>query len=246
MVISVIHMIVVISSALAGDAPLQDDLATLVTPYRADFVEETIDLPVATTLKNLANQRDKQLAAAEKMTTQLFSLLHRAEQATAAAERSRVERGLRKLAGELPKQRKLLERAIELEISRLEALRAVLEADGSNSSAIDQQQLRTLHTEMRSDLPRDVMNRRTNGYEALAVGAADFLAGRFAPALEHFRRASKALPEIVMAHAFHGSLAYVAGAYEEAQLAWRRALQLEPDNDRLIAALDEVKIRLAP
>ena len=69
-----------------------------------------------------------------------------------------------------------------------------------------------------------------------SISATDFLIGirEYADGLELYRAAARRFPEVAVMHQGRGCCAGHMGEREEAVSASRRALELEPDNQRFV------------
>lgn len=81
------------------------------------------------------------------------------------------------------------------------------------------------------------MRRRVNAYRSLAVGLLAYLDGDTFAALKNVREAAEALPDMAVVHSLLGSLYALYGQTDAAVVAWKKALELDPNNKAVREAI---------
>ncbi len=74
------------------------------------------------------------------------------------------------------------------------------------------------------------MVKRVAAYKSLGTGLLSYLDGDTFTALKHVREAADGLPELPVVHALLGSLYALYGQTDAAVVAWKRSLELDPNN----------------
>lgn len=79
--------------------------------------------------------------------------------------------------------------------------------------------------------------RRVGGYKFLASGLLSYLDGDTFTALKNVKEAAEALPDLAVVHALLGSMYALYGQTDAAVTAWKRSLELDPNNKAVREAI---------
>ena len=188
-------------------------------------------------------RRNEQLAVGDMMARSLMEAVRTFYDTDGGLDPETMKAKLKKLVGApMDEARTAYLDAITWEDRRLFFIeRAIVQADAASSPipGIEPGLVKRRATLIRSGAVKKALSAQVDGYRDLALGLVAYLDGDNFGALERVRNSAQALPDFAVAHAFLGSMYFLFDQKEPAVAAWRRALQLDPENKAVAEALKE-------
>jgi len=188
------------------------------------------------------DKRQELVLSAAAAVDRLMALVQRFYD-SGGTEPSNARARLKELSGApLDEARAALLQALKLEERRLFFIQKALDAAAEAGEALPGAKLEVV--EKRAAALRDgklaaAVDRRIGAYRALAAGLVHFIDNDRFAALENMKVAGEGLPDVAVAQVYLGSLYYLFQEITPAVAAWKRALDLDPTNEVVKAALKE-------
>ncbi len=233
--------------AVEADAEVMGFLSlTQTTAARDGGVKLPWDGPGGAQLKlswDALDKRNEQLMLGDMMARSLMDLVRTFYDTEGGLNPESMKAQLKKLVGgPMEEAREAYLSAVTWEERRLFFVeRAAAEAEGLGSPipGVERPLVDRRAAAIRSGAVKKALAMKLDGYRDLALGLVAYLDGDNFGALERVRGAAQALPDFAVAHAFLGSIYFLFDQKEPAVTAWRRALELDPNNKAVAEALKE-------
>jgi len=244
--------IVVAASVCIAGAAQDKDLAPIYCPAKAQSKTPRLDgskltgddLPTGfgKTRLRIAERylarRDENLAAAAGIIAELEEIMAEVE---TTEEPEAVKKKLEVLATtSLPQAETDLLEAIDLEQKRLLLMTKALEAafkDRRKLDGVDSALVEKLLARHESGDVEKAAKQYIAGLRLVARGLIDYIDKDMVAAIAKMENATKECPDRAVAFLYLGSFSYIVDQLDTAVTAWRRVLELEPDNKDVRAAL---------
>jgi hypothetical protein len=189
------------------------------------------------------DRRNEALMVGDMMARSLMDLVRTFYDTEGGLNPETMKVQLKKLVGgPMEEARSSYLEAVTFEERRLffvERAAADAEVQGSPIPGIDHVLVVRRLEAIRTGAVKKALAAKLDGYRDLAIGLVNYLDGDNFGALERVRNAAQALPDVAVAHAFLGSIYFLFDQKEPAVAAWRRALDLDPNNKAVADALKE-------
>ncbi|BDG08074.1 hypothetical protein [Anaeromyxobacter paludicola] len=188
----------------------------------------------------LLKERNEAISNAEMLTQALMQTVRAFFEG--GGEKAQVRQRLVRLAGpSLDEVRESLLTAVQLEQKRITWVQRALDLADTEQplQGVDRDLVGRRAAALQAGKGAELVEQRVRGYRSLASGLVAYIDGDALSALEKMKAATRDTPEVSLAHAYLGSLYYLFQQPAYAAAEWRKALELDPRNTAVAAALKD-------